>query len=231
MVSPWGRGLQERYPLVQPGGQPGADGQGADAGHLEVFLSLHLDRCVWAQCFLPHQAAAWARPCFPRWLLGAHSGVQGSPSTDLVMELEGPSLRSSPAIWGLFSLHPCCRPGVLTPSGVICGLSGLRYLPGYAEGGEVPFFLPLHTPLDMLALAPPSPENSNQVMSQTSGSWEVGERNAERRSATSHITLKWSLASTGQLPLTSHLPHGLDSYEKMGGTRMAFDCHSRIQSG
>ena len=50
-------------------------------------------------------------------------------------------------------------------------------------------------------------------------------------SASSHITLRWSLASTGQLPLTSHLPHGLDFYEKVGGTQMAFDCHSRIQSG
>lgn len=171
MVLPRGWGLQERYPLVQPGGKPGADWRGADAGHLEVFLPLPLGLCVWAQCLLPHQVAAWAGPCFPWWLLGAHSGVQGSPSTDLVMELEGFSVRSSPAIWSLFSsVHPCCWPGVLPSSGVICGLGGLRYLPGCAEGGEVPFFLLLHTPLEMLAHACPSPENSNQVMLQTPGS-------------------------------------------------------------
>lgn len=55
---------------------------------------------VWAQCLLPHQAAAWAGPCFPWRLLGVHS-MQGSQSTDLGMELKGDSVRSSPAIWSL----------------------------------------------------------------------------------------------------------------------------------
>lgn len=122
-------------------------------------------------------------------------------------------------------MHPCCRLGVLPHSDVICGL---RHRRGCAEGEEVPFFLPLHTPLEMLASAPLSPENSNQIMSQTSGSWEVGEKNAERRKRIKLCYTKVVTGSTGQL--TSHLPHGLDSYEKVGGTRMAFDCHSRIQS-
>lgn len=46
MVLPRGWGLQERCPLVHLGGKPGADWQGADAGHLEVFLPLHLGWCV-----------------------------------------------------------------------------------------------------------------------------------------------------------------------------------------
>lgn len=81
----------------------------------------------------------------------------------------------------------------------------------------------------MLAGAPLSPENSSQVMSKASGSWEVGEKNAERRKRIKPHYTKVVTGCTGQL--ISHLPHGLDSYEKVGGTRMAFDCHSRIQSG
>lgn len=94
-------------------------------------------------------------------------------------------------------MYPCCRLGVLPHSDVICGLGGLRHRRGCAEGGGVPFFLPLHIPVEMLASAPLSPENSNQVMSQTSGSWEVGEKNAERRKRIKPHYTKVVAGSTG----------------------------------
>lgn len=155
----------------------------------------------------PTSSGSLGRPC-ARWLLGAHSGVQGSPSTDLVMELEGPSVRSSPAIWNLFLCIPAVGGGPYPLCGVICGLSGLRIISlAMLRVGRCPFSCPPHSLGYAGTCSPKSWEQQSSYRKpQAPGRWG---REMQREGATSHITLRWSLASTGQLPLTSHLPHGL----------------------
>ena len=99
--------------------------------------------------------------------------------------------------FGAFSVHPCCRLGVLPHSDVICSLGGLRHRRGCAKGGEVPFFCRSTFPWKCWQVLPSVLRTAIKLCRKPQAPGRWGRKMQREGSASSRITLRWSLALQG----------------------------------